>query len=351
MTALQHTNLPTSMQVQAQSLSQVQRYRVSHVSQGQAKPTSAMKHSMPIRLFDKRPNPRSVWLDATWQACRQAGEFVHQPDGMKYSYENKDNICHRGAQGFTLIELLVVIAVIAILAALLLPALALAKAKAKQTQCMSNMRQLGLALTMYEADYKVLPSTAPQVFDFMNLAAPGWQPNAFYQLAPYVQKVGNTGNQTASITIFGCPMATINKGSLLIGFDPTPLSSTSYGPNGVVLGQKLSNIRSPSGLIMFQEFLYLIADCAARPANASELNGGPAGAYTGWHDNATIGVELYSSIHNHGGNFVFCDGSAKYRKGVQLHSGDFGLSPGYDTQKNAPTYKLYSASLQTIPPD
>jgi prepilin-type N-terminal cleavage/methylation domain-containing protein len=58
----------------------------------------------------------------------------------------------RPKSGFTLIELLVVIAIIAILAAMLLPALASAKAKAQRVQCMNQLRQLGLGITLFSVD-------------------------------------------------------------------------------------------------------------------------------------------------------------------------------------------------------
>src|SRR5438445_7795482 len=64
------------------------------------------------------------------------------------------NTTRKLQKAFTLIELLVVIAIIAILAALLLPALAKAKAKAAQANCVSNMKQIGLAWLSWVHDHE-----------------------------------------------------------------------------------------------------------------------------------------------------------------------------------------------------
>jgi prepilin-type N-terminal cleavage/methylation domain-containing protein/prepilin-type processing-associated H-X9-DG protein len=68
--------------------------------------------------------------------------------------KRRERTMKKTKKGFTLIELLVVIAIIAILAAMLLPALSQAREKARQANCMSNLKQIGLALTMYANDFE-----------------------------------------------------------------------------------------------------------------------------------------------------------------------------------------------------
>ncbi|MEN6641381.1 MAG: DUF1559 domain-containing protein [Armatimonadia bacterium] len=102
-------------------------------------------------------------------------------------------------RGFTLIELLVVIAIIAILAAILFPVFAKAREKARQTSCLSNLRQIGNGTLMYTQDYDGRWCPAPTV----RADVVGWSPE-LAALAPQQQIMPYVKN----IQIFACPSRT-----------------------------------------------------------------------------------------------------------------------------------------------
>jgi prepilin-type N-terminal cleavage/methylation domain-containing protein len=114
--------------------------------------------------------------------------------------EGRAAFVRRRNRGFTLIELLVVIAIIAILAAILFPSLAKAREKARQSACISNLKQLGGAMTLYVGDWdETLPWAILNADYNLPPSDPANQPNRPDKiralLTPYVKTPG----------VFRCP--------------------------------------------------------------------------------------------------------------------------------------------------
>ena len=197
-------------------------------------------------------------------------------------------------KGFTLIELLVVIAIIAILAAILFPVFARAREKARQTSCLSNMKQLGLVVLMYNQDY----DDRYVLTCYSGVADSCWDRRTYQGggLAPYVK----------NWNIFFCPSAE----------KPADASASTYcisRPGCGISGLKESSLAEPSRTILWGEAngrRWIFVDASV--------------CSCGTHPTQYKGMALN---HNEGCNLSFADGHAKWAKGDQLPNADYRDNP------------------------
>ena len=157
-------------------------------------------------------------------------------------------------KAFTLIELLVVIAIIAILAAILFPVFSRARLKAQQASCISNLKQVGIALSMYESDYG--SRTPICVTRGSGSLVNGTALTDKLQLDPYLggnQKPGTVANPNQSRQVLYCPS---DKGFVLGknsgGCISSIYSCTYAGPSNITWWSLSTGaLGDPANLIVF----------------------------------------------------------------------------------------------------
>jgi len=253
--------------------------------------------------------------------------------------------------GFTLIELLVVIAVIALLMGILLPALNIARDQGRRASCMSNMRQVGIALTMYQNEYERTPPKTHAIYDY---ASPAAEDNVLKLLRPFV----SAEKPEATTPVYACPALKPNPNP---AYAPSRVSCTGYLVNSVVMGRQVASIPNPGRIFAIQEGWSLSNHLWVQPEpnnrSKAALEGREYTRYQEWHMFASQGDhsswftkerrEQTSNVHNKGGNFIFCDGHADYRKYWDRQSGDYGLVHP-QTKKSVPFEPTRASTTMTL---